>query len=126
MQFDTNKDKGRTGLALAIGYYGSHGYTVSIPLNDTQDYDLIIDKNNQLFRVQVKATSQRTEYGYTVFNAFSAGGTNGTKYKTLKDSHCDIVFVVTELAEMYEIPISDINTKSAFTLGPSRQHYRVQ
>ena len=48
MKFATNKEKGNTGLGIAIAYYSSNGYTVSIPLNDTKDYDLIIDKNNNI------------------------------------------------------------------------------
>ena len=35
MYFKNNKEKGNTGLAMAIAYYGSNGYIVSIPLNDT-------------------------------------------------------------------------------------------
>ena len=46
MNFKTNKDKGNTILRIAIAYYSSNGYIVSIPLNDTQNYDLIVDKNN--------------------------------------------------------------------------------
>ena len=62
MDFKTNKEKGNTGLGIAIAYYSMNGYTVSIPLNDTQDYDLIVDKNNILKKVQVKATSCKTRY----------------------------------------------------------------
>lgn len=40
MKFNTNKEKGNTGLGMAIAYYTSKGYTVSIPLNDTQDYEI--------------------------------------------------------------------------------------
>ena len=36
MLFETNKDKGRAGMALGIAWFGANGYTVSIPLNDTQ------------------------------------------------------------------------------------------
>ena len=57
MKFETNKEKGDTSLGIAIAYYVSKGYTVSIPLNDTQDYDLIVDKNGYLKRVQVKSTN---------------------------------------------------------------------
>ena len=63
MRFNTNKEKGNTGLGIAIAYYTSNGYTVSIPLNDTQDYDLIVDKNSDLKKVQVKATSCKTKFG---------------------------------------------------------------
>lgn len=45
MILETNKDKGRAGLSLAIAYYGTQGYTISLPLNDTQWYDLIIEKD---------------------------------------------------------------------------------
>lgn len=126
MIFDSNKDKGRTGLAMAIGYYGSNGYTVSVPLNDTQDYDLIVDDGACLSKVQVKATSQRTKDGHTVVTVASSGGRgNGKVYKTVKDSDADVMFVVTELAEMYEVPVVDITGRKCFCLGPDRQGYRV-
>ena len=44
MKFITNKEKGNTGLGMAIAYFVANGYVVSIPLNDTQDYDLVIEK----------------------------------------------------------------------------------
>ena len=31
-----NKEKGRIGLITAISYFGLNGYTINIPLNDTQ------------------------------------------------------------------------------------------
>ena len=44
----SNKEKGNAGLGIEIAYYSANGYTVSIPLNDTQDYDLVVDKDNIL------------------------------------------------------------------------------
>ena len=41
MIFSTNKEKGRASLGIAIAYFSTNAYTVSIPLND---YDLIIEK----------------------------------------------------------------------------------
>lgn len=125
MNFTTNKEKGNAGLALAIGYYGSNGYIVSIPLNDTQDYDLIVDKNGKLLKVQVKATGQRTPYGYSIASVSSSGGISNEIYKTVKDTEVDILFVVTELMELYEIPIEEVKSARSFSLGPSRQCYRV-
>lgn len=48
MIFNDNKNKGRAGLSLAIAYFGCNGYTVSLPLNDTQDYDLIVDDGEKI------------------------------------------------------------------------------
>lgn len=125
MLFNSNKEKGNAGLSLAIGYYGSNGYIVSLPLNDTQDYDLIVDKNQKLYKVQVKATSQRSPQGYTVVQVSSSGGTNGQVYKTVSDTDIDILFVVTELCEFYEIPIEEIYQSRTINLGPDKQKFRV-
>ncbi len=48
MNFTTNKEKRNSGLGIAIAYFSVNGYTVSIPLNDTQDYDLVIEKSGNL------------------------------------------------------------------------------
>ena len=125
MLFETNKQKGNAGLAAAIGYYGLLGYTISIPLNDTQDYDLIVDNGKRLLKVQVKATGQRSECGYSIVTLCSTGGTKGTVYKTIIETDIDILFVFTELQEMYEIPFEDISATKSINLGPERQKYRV-
>lgn len=46
------KQIGRIGLSMAINYFICQGYTVSLPLNDTQWYDLIIEKDGVLKTVQ--------------------------------------------------------------------------
>ena len=63
MNFIKNKEKGNSGLGMAIAYFSTNNYTVSIPLNDTQDYDLVIEKNNILKTVQVKATGCKRKNG---------------------------------------------------------------
>ena len=35
MLLGNNKEKGRAGMSMAIAYFGSNGYTVSILLSDT-------------------------------------------------------------------------------------------
>ena len=42
MVFTTNKEKGNSSLGVAIAYYSSNGYAVSIPLNDTQDLEMYV------------------------------------------------------------------------------------
>ena len=77
MVFNTNKEKGNSSLGIAIGYYSSNGYIVSIPLNDTQDYDLIVDKDSVIKKVQVKSTACKTKYGSYQVALKSCGGTKG-------------------------------------------------
>ena len=82
MKFQTNKEKGNAGLAMAIAYFSTNGYTVSIPLNDTQDYDLVIEMDGNLSSVQVKASGCLTKNNKYQVALKSCGGTKGVTYKT--------------------------------------------
>ncbi|MFR6022554.1 MAG: group I intron-associated PD-(D/E)XK endonuclease [Clostridia bacterium] len=126
MIFKSNKEKGNAGLGIAIAYYSANGYTVSIPLNDTQDYDLIVDKNNVLKKVQVKATSCKTKYNKYQVALKSCGGTKGETYKTIIDTKIDEVFVVTDTMEMFIIPIEEIKNKTTLNLCEKYEKNRVK
>lgn len=123
MLFDTNKNKGRAGLASAIGYFGTHGYTVSIPLNDTQDYDLIVDYNG-LKRVSIKATSHRNHNGVTTVALRNMGGTDGKVYGREQEKDIDFVFVVNENSEMWLLP-KDILTTNSMSLDNKYKQYKL-
>ena len=116
MNFSTNKEKGNTGLGIAIAYFSSNGYIVSIPLNDTQDYDLIVDKNNKIEKVQVKSTSCKTKYGVYQVSLKSCGGTKGKTYKTVINTNIDILFIITDNLDMFKISINVIKNKTTLNL----------
>ena len=125
MDFNSNKEKGNTGLGIAIAYYSANGYTVSIPLNDIQDYDLIVDKNNILKKVQVKATSCKTKYNKYQVALKSYGGTKGKIYKTVIDTNIEEVFIVTNNMDIFIIPIEKIKNKSTLNLCEKYEKYRI-
>ena len=124
MLFETNKEKGRAGLAMAIGYFGSHGYTVSIPLNDTQDYDLLVDKDNIISKISVKATGQHSKYGITIVDLVNNGGTKGALYGRECNKNIDYVFVVNNAQEMWLLP-KDILTTKSMHLGSQYEKYKL-
>jgi len=126
MQFTTNKEKGNSGLGIAIAYFSTNGYTVSIPLNDTQDYDLIIEKEKQFYSVQVKATGCKTKYDNYQLSLKSCGGTKGKTYKTLIDTNVDLLFIVTSNLEIYVIPTNEIKNRTTITLGKNYEKYKVK
>ena len=125
MKFDTNKEKGNSGLGMAIAYFSTNRYTVSIPLNDTQDYDLIIEKNNIFKSVQVKSTGCKTKYGNYQLALKSCGGTSGKTYKTVVETNVDLLFVLTEDMSLYLLPITCLKNKSTLTLGKKVEKYKV-
>ena len=125
MKFKTNKEKGNTSLGIAIAYYASNGYTVSIPLNDTQDYDLIVDKDNLLKKVQVKSTACKTKYGNYQVALKSCGGTKGSTYKTVIETNIDELFILAEDMSMYILPVEEIKNKSTLNICEKYNKYRV-
>ena len=112
MLFETNKDKGRAGMALGIAYFGANGYTINVPLNDTQWYDFVIEKDGRFQTVQCKATGSQDNNVYLK----SSGGTNGGVYDSVLNHPLDILFCLDKEKNMYVIPMSDLrnagNTKS--------------
>ena len=105
MLFDTNKEKGRAGMSAAIAYFGMNGYTVSIPLNDTQDYDLVIEKDNIFKKVQCKATGSLDG---TIDFRITSGKHNGETIGSILDTQIDILFCLNQNGTMYCIPFEDI------------------
>lgn len=104
MQLLTNKDKGRAGMALAIAYFGANGYTVSIPLNDTQWYDLIVEKDGKLQTIQCKFTASKDK----AINLKSAGGTKGTIYDCVLEHPVDLLFCADDEQHLFVISVQDI------------------
>jgi len=125
MIFKTNKEKGNISLGIAIAYYTSNGYTVSIPLNDTQDYDLIVDKENILKKVQVKSTSCKTKYGNYQVALKSCGGTKGKTYKTVIETNIDELFILVEDLSMYILPVEEVKNKSTLNICDKYEKYKV-
>lgn len=101
------KQIGRIGLSMAINYFTCQGYTISLPINDTQWYDLVVEKDGKFETVQCKATN--TEEGAIDFR--STGGTKGTVYDNLLNhSELDWLFCVDKDYNMWLIPMRDIST----------------
>jgi hypothetical protein len=119
------KKQGDAGVGVAIGWFASQGWTVSVPLTDSQEYDLITD-SEQLLRVQVKTTSFKTAYGVFSVSLTVKGGnrTSVGKIKLFDPSKVDALFILTSDKSMYFIPSSVIKTNSV-NLGSKYQRYKV-
>ena len=99
------KQIGRIGLSMAINYFTCQGYTVSLPMNDTQWYDLIIEKDGKFETVQCKAT--QTESGEISLR--NTGGTNGSVYdNVINHSELNYLFCVNKDLLMWCIPMKDL------------------
>ncbi len=125
--FKNTKKQGDMGLGEAIYYFTSIGYTVGIPLTDSQDYDLMVDGEFGLKRVQVKTCSyKRREYEVNL----SVKGGNRTskgKIKRFDNTQSDYIFiVVTQTSDRYLIPSKELTAKHNLVLGPKYKKYLLK
>ena len=123
MKFDTKRNIGNAGLSMAIAYFGANGYTVSVPLNDTQDYDLIVDFEGALKKVQVKATGYKETNNSFQVQLRTVSGTTRQPYKTVKDTDIDYLFCLCSDGTMYLIPRSEIKNKTTLNLMKDKSKY---
>ena len=102
----TTVKQGTIGLSAAIFYYQLKGYNVSLPLNDSSHYDLIIEQNDNLYTVQVKTTSQSRKNGYAV--ELKSVRPNRTK-NVIKDlQKVDFIFVLCSNGDVYSLTYDKI------------------
>ena len=124
---DYKSHQGNVGLGRAIAYYTSKGIPVLLPLNDTQKYDIAIEKDGKLQKVSIKTTQSlnRTNTYYQVQLKNSGGSSGKSIIRNFDNTSCDIVFIVTITGTMYEIPSVNINSTSSLVLTPKWDEYIV-
>jgi hypothetical protein len=120
------KGQGNVGVAAAILYFAKQGNIISIPLNDSQEYDLVVDIDGKLNKVQVKTTKYSTEHGVYQASLVSSGGSKREVYHRVCESQCDLLFVLCENNTQYLIP-RDIfkNNIKSINLGKNVEQFIV-
>lgn len=118
--------QGNIGLGKAIEYFTSNQMTVSVPLNDTQKYDLVAEIEGKLSRVQVKTSRNKTASGAYQVLLRHCGVSQGKNVCTPFDrSGCDYVFVYAADDKMYLIPSERIFNSNAINVGEKYKEYEV-
>lgn len=121
-----SKKQGDVGLGDAIAYFCANSYTVCIPLTDSQDYDLVVEKDSILSRVQVKTVWSKSDHGVYRVNLKVCGG-NRTfqKIKNFDSSKVDFVFVLTNDNERYLIQTWPEMPKTSINLGKEYEKFKI-
>lgn len=126
---DYKSKQGNIGLGQAIAYYMSKGYMVALPVNDTQPYDLVVDKfdGKGLQRVSVKTTRYQTDNLAKSF-VVKISSSSGMKrsYNPFDKQSCDLMFIYTISQEIWEIPSLDINSGTMITLNENLSKYKIK
>ena len=124
---DYKSKQGNIGLGQAIAYYMSKGYVVLFPINDTQPYDLVIDKldGNGLQRISVKTTRYIHRKHYVVQLGNTGGSSGNNKIRFFDNNASDLIFIFSISQERWEIPSKHIEAKRSITLGEKYDKYRI-
>lgn len=120
------REQGLLGLTDAIEWFGHRGWPISVPLIDSQPYDLVVDDGVRLHRVQVKTTTYRSTYGVFVVSLATRGGNQSFhSSRDFDPAGCDLVYVLTDARDRYLIPSSSIRARTTLNLGKQVASYRL-
>lgn len=121
-----SRKQGDVGLGSAISYFCGKGYTVSLPLTESQEYDLVVEINGKLNKVQIKTTTFKTPHGiYTVALKTCGGNRSGQSIKKFDFKKVELLFVLTNDGDEYLIPTSEDMPICSLNLGERYQQYKV-
>lgn len=112
---------GNIGMGNAIQHFTSIGMIVSIPLNDSQSYDLVVEDKGVLKKVQVKTSKGSTiDLRTTMHNSAKAK----VKYKLFNNTEFDLLFIVCSSGR-FLIPTSSITCSTSISISNKYEKYRI-
>lgn len=119
-----SKLQGNIGIGRAISHFTTQGHIVSIPITDSQDYDLVVDINNNLQKIQVKTTRYSENNCFKVNLKVCGGNKSSNTIKNFDNNKVDILFVLTEKNDIYIIPSKEIKQKTSISLNDTMSKYK--
>lgn len=123
----SHKAQGLLGEAEAIRWFCNAGYQVFLPLGEPSNCDLVVEKDNKLFRVEVKHSQYEKASGNYEVSLRTHGG-NKSWSGVIKriDSQCtELLFVHTPVGN-FLFPATEVDGMSSITVGTNaRNQYKV-
>jgi hypothetical protein len=120
-----SKLQGNVGIGAAIAHFTSLGWIVSIPLTDSQKYDLIVDDGTSLKRVSVKTTAHKPGRYFAVQLRTLGGNQSFHTVQHFDPTKAELLFVYCADQSRYVIPTAVITAKSTIMLGTKYATYRL-
>ena len=118
--------QGDIGESRAVYEFTVQGFTVSKPLTSTTKYDLIVEKDGVLKRVQVKTTRSLSKYGVYEASLVTSGGNrtrNAVRHREINDY--DLLFVLAEDSSCWIIPAESFDSVRSISLGNKYSEFKV-
>jgi hypothetical protein len=124
MAFKTTRHQGDSGVAAALAYYAGQGWPVSVPFGEGQRYDLIVDRDGELSRVQVKSAHTKNKAGnYQAELRTKGGNKSGTgKEYRLSSEETDEVVIACGDGTLWLFPIEELEGRGSVTACSRHRH----
>ena len=120
------REQGLIGFTDAIHYFGSLGWSINVPLIDSQPYDLVVDDGRTLHRVQVKTTTFKSPYGVYVVSLATRGGNQSFHTsKPFDHAAVDLLYVLAEGPMRYLVPTDAFESRTTLSLGSKVARFRL-
>jgi hypothetical protein len=121
------KEKGDIALGNAISYFMSNGYEVCLPIGDKRDWDIVVEKNGVLQKVQIKYAGIYSRDGKCKAGLRITGGNQSfNSSKVYSNKAFDLLFIYTEKGEGYCIPWPEVVPRNELTVEDIKyQKYKI-
>jgi hypothetical protein len=112
------KRKGSLAVGQAIAHFIENGTTVLLPVADCDKYDLAIDQNGSIKRIQCKYSNDKEPSGAFIVDLRTFGGYRDKTYniRYLKDDF-DYLFIYCSNGIKYLIPMEKLVERSRIIVG---------
>ena len=122
------KEKGDVAVAHAIHYFMTNGYEVCMPLGDKQLYDMIVEINGAMSRVQIKyAGYYNGDQKYKAALRSMGGNQSFHTAKKYRDDDFDLLFVYVENGRKFLIPWTELTIRNSLAIEASKySRYEVK
>ena len=111
------KEKGDLAVAQAISYFMSNGYEVCLPIGDKRPYDLVVEQDGVLFRVQIKYAGLYKGTGKHIAALRTMGGNQSYhSAKKYLDTDFDLLFVYVENGKKFLIPWRELTIRNSVSI----------
>jgi hypothetical protein len=116
----------KVGAAAAMQWFLSRGYMVSLPI-ETATYDLVVESDDGLKRVQVKTTRGGDRVGITKTQYGNGTSPSAGRYgvRAYTEAEVDLFFVYCGDGSCYLIPLEAVRGMTALGL-PKYENYKLE
>lgn len=102
----SSKQKGNLTELQCLVAFSKFGYVVSIPYGDCARYDFIVDINNNLYKIQCKTSSKKSNGVYTFSCRSVTGNTSKVHTRSYDKTQIDFFATIIE-GECCLIPVKE-------------------